>query len=81
MVQLVKKVIKLQVIVERTQFDKIKPTESTQILGSYSELGPGIVPNPAWWLGDVELIPEQFAGFASGMGLFRVSGYDSDAKT
>jgi hypothetical protein len=29
------------------------------------------------------LIPEleQFAGFASGMGLFRVSGYVSDAKT
>jgi len=55
MLQLVKKLLKLHVIVEQPQFDNIKLTETTQILASYRELGPSIVPNPVWWLGDVEL--------------------------
>jgi hypothetical protein len=41
-------------MVERTKFVHIKPTETTQILASYSELRPSVVPNPAWWLCNVE---------------------------
>ena len=55
MLLLVKKLLKLHVIVEQPQFDNIKLTETTHILASYNELGPSKVPNPVWWLGDVEL--------------------------
>jgi hypothetical protein len=41
-------------MVERTKFVHIKPTETTQILASYSELRPSVVPNPAWRMCNVE---------------------------